>query len=148
LKGLYSFSLLIYFFFSYKFRFIGIVYPLRSKFLREKKHVVQIVLIVWIFSLICASPNLIYLRVLRTNSSSSRCLLQYSEESFSKHQQRYIIHKSIETILFYFLPLLLQIYSYTKIGQQLFHVDESLQTSFRTVEKVTFHRTQVCLKFL
>ncbi|CAF0846650.1 unnamed protein product [Adineta steineri] len=125
-------------------RFIGIVYPLRSKLLREKKHVILITLIVWIFSLICASPNIIYLRVLTNLSPASRrsCLLVYSEESFLNNQRIYIIHKLIESILFYFLPLLLQIYCYTRIARQLFYVDETLQTSFHAVAKSSSQRTQ------
>lgn len=125
-------------------RFIGIVYPLRSKFLRERKHFIYITILVWLFSMLCASPNLIYLRVL-TNPISSRrlCQLIYTLESLEKNRQRYVIHKIIESILFYFLPLLLQIYCYSRISQRLFHVDESLQTSFHTVGKLSIQRTKV-----
>lgn len=106
-------------------RFIGIVYPLRSKFLREKKHVTQITLFVWLFSLICASPNLIYLHV-RTFSSTRRfCLLEYSED-FNEHRRIYIIYKSIESTIFYFIPLIIQLYSYIRIALQLFHIDQRL----------------------
>jgi len=130
--------------FVFEFRFIGIVYPLRSKFLREKKHVILITISVWIFSFLCASPNLIYLHVLTDPSISRRsCLLKYSEENSIKNQQGYIIHKSLESIIFYFLPLLLQIYCYIRIARRLFNVDETLQPSFRTIGKLTFQRTQV-----
>ncbi|CAF1608705.1 unnamed protein product [Rotaria sp. Silwood1] len=123
-------------------RFIGIVYPLRSKFLREKKHIVLTTIIVWIFSLICASPNLIYLRVSINPLSFRRsCGLQYSKEFFL-NQRSYIIHKSFESIIFYFLPLLLQFYCYVRIARQLFNVDETLQTSYYTIGKATIHRTQ------
>ncbi len=132
-----------------KLRFIGIVYPLRSKFLREKKHVILITMIVWIFSLLCASPNLIYLRVMTNDLTLRRsCLLIYSEESFLKNQHVYIIHKTMESIIFYFLPLLLQIYCYSRIARRLFNVDETLQTSFRTVGKLSIQRTQVFHKSL
>ncbi|CAF2785878.1 unnamed protein product [Rotaria sp. Silwood2] len=123
-------------------RFIGIVYPLRSKLLREKKHIVLTTIIVWIFSFICASPNLIYLRILINPQSSSRlCGLQYSKEDFL-NQRGYIIHKSFESIIFYFVPLVLQIYCYIRIARQLFNVDETLQTSYCTIGKSTTHRTQ------
>jgi hypothetical protein len=107
---------------------------------------VFITIIVWGFSLTCASPNLIYLRVLTSPSLSRRsCVLQYSDQSFLRNHHGYIIHKSIESIIFYFLPLLLQIYCYTRIARQLFNIDETLQTSYRTTEKSTPQRTQVCL---
>lgn len=123
-------------------RFIGIVYPLRSKFLREKKHVTQINLFVLIFSLICASPNLIYLRV-DTFPPSRRCLLQYSNISREENRRYYIIHKSIESTIFYFIPLLIQLYSYIRIANQLSHVDETLHTSFTLIKKTNNQRTQV-----
>jgi hypothetical protein len=123
-------------------RFIGIVYPLRLKFLREKKHVAQITFFVWMFSLICASPNLIYLHVVSNPPTRRSCCLQYSLDP-SDHQRGYIIHKSIESTIFYFIPLLLQIYCYTRISKQLFHVDHTLQTSFSLNKKPNIHRTQV-----
>jgi hypothetical protein len=52
-----------------------------------------------------------------------------------------MIHKLLESVIFYFLPLLLQIYCYTRISHRLFYVDETLQTSFHTVGKLTFQRT-------
>ncbi|CAF1233410.1 unnamed protein product [Rotaria sordida] len=123
-------------------RFIGIVYPLRSKLLREKKHIILTTIIVWIFSLICASPNLIYLRVLIYPDLSRRlCILEYSKEIF-ENQRAYIIHKSFESIIFYFIPLLLQIYCYIRIARRLFYVDERLQTSYYTIGKYTNHRTK------
>ena len=106
-------------------RFIGIVYPLRSKFLREKKHVTQITLFVWLFSLICASPNLIYLHVRTFSSTGQFCLLQYSKD-FNEHRRIYIIYKSIESTIFYFIPLIIQLYSYIRIALQLFHIDQRL----------------------
>lgn len=109
-------------------RFIGIVYPLRSKFLREKKHVTQITLFVWLFSLICASPNWIYLHVRIFSSTRRVCLLQYSED-FNEHRRIYIIYKSIESTIFYFIPLIIQLYSYIRIALQLVHIDHRLLTS-------------------
>jgi hypothetical protein len=126
-------------------RFIGIVYPLRSKFLREKKHVTQITLFVWIFSLICASPNLIYLRVITFPSSRRSCLLQYSKRSFEENQRGYIIHKSIESTIFYFIPLFIQLYCYIRIAYQLFHVDQALHTSYLLTNRSNNQRTQVFL---
>jgi neuromedin U receptor 1 len=124
-------------------RFIGIVYPLRSKFLREKKHVNRITLFVWIFSLICASPNLFYLSVITISPSRRSCLLRYSNRNFEQNQRGYIIHKSIESTIFYFIPLLLQLYSYTRIAMQLSHIDDSLKTSFSSNKKQTIRQTQV-----
>ena len=134
---------------TFSFRFIGIVYPLRSKLFRERKHVILITIIVWLFSSVCASPNLIYLRILIYPLSFRRaCVLQYSEENSFKNRRGYIIHKAFESIIFYFLPLLLQIYCYGRIARQLFNVDETLQSSFRTVGKSTIHRMQVFFFFL
>ncbi|CAF3291526.1 unnamed protein product [Rotaria socialis] len=124
-------------------RFIGIVYPLRSKFLREEKHVLIITIFVWLFSLLCASPNLIYLHVsIYAESSRRSCRLQYNAENISKDKHTYIIHKSFESIVFYFFPLLLQIYCYIRIARQLFNIDETLQTSYCAISKSTNHRTK------
>ena len=111
------------------FRFVGIVHPLRSKFLRDNKHVAQLTLAVWIFSLLCASPNLLYLRVLRISPTRRSCLLHYSSSSVRDHRRAYIIHKSLESTIFYFLPLLLQIYCYTRIARKLYRIDETLSMS-------------------
>jgi hypothetical protein len=126
-------------------RFIGIVYPLRSKFLREKKHLTRITFFIWIFSLICVSPNLIYLRVIKYSPSRRSCLLQYSKNNFFENQRSYIIHKSIESTIFYFIPLLIQLYSYIKISKKLFHVDHTLENSFNLTKKLNNQRTQVFL---
>ncbi|CAF1013495.1 unnamed protein product [Adineta steineri] len=123
-------------------RFIGIVYPLRSKFLREEKHVAQITFFVWFFSLLCASPNLIYLRIVSRSPSHRSCSLEYSQKNLHLNQRGYIIHKSIESTIFYFIPLLLQIYCYTRIATQLFHVDDTLQTSFNLNQLRNNQRTQ------
>ncbi|CAF1360934.1 unnamed protein product, partial [Didymodactylos carnosus] len=116
-------------------RFIGIVYPLRSKFLRERKHVAFIMIGVWLFSLCCCAPNLIYLTVIHhPNSTRSSCALQFTTtNSTSSNCTPYIIYKSLESCFFYFIPLLLQLYCYTKIAKRLFNVDEHLQVSFRLV---------------
>lgn len=96
------------------------------------------------FSLLCASPNIVYLRVYINPVSSNRvCLLQYSQESYLKHQRGYVIHKSLESIIFYFIPLILQIYCYIRIAQQLFYVDETLQTSFNTLGNTANQRPKV-----
>ncbi|CAF3885570.1 unnamed protein product [Rotaria magnacalcarata] len=104
-------------------RFIGIVYPLRSKFLREKIYFTQITFFVWCFSLLCTSPNHIYLRVISISSSRCSCLLQYSRTNQSENQMKYIIHKSTESTIFYFIPLLLQLFCYIRIARQLSIVD-------------------------
>lgn len=120
-------------------RFIGIVYPLRAKFLEEKKHVLFITLFVWLFSLICTSPNLIYLQIVEDRLHSRRvCTLIYSKDDYQLNRTRYILHKSIESLIFYFLPLLLQMYSYIRIAQRLFNVDKALQPSFSLMNKNQF----------
>lgn len=111
-------------------RFIGIIYPLHSKFIREKNYFTPITLFVWVFSLLFASPNFIYLHVTVTSASDHSCLLQYSKNNREKHQFSYIIHKSIESTIFYFIPLLLQLYCYIRIATQLSKVDNTLQNSF------------------
>ncbi|CAF0731839.1 unnamed protein product [Didymodactylos carnosus] len=122
-------------------RFIGIVYPLRSKFLREKKHVAFIMIGVWLFSFCCCAPNLIYLDIIHyPNSTRSSCSLQFTTTNItynitttnitSSSHIPYIIYKSIESCIFYFIPLLLQLYCYTKIARRLFNVDEHLQGNF------------------
>jgi hypothetical protein len=85
--------------------------------------------------MICAAPNLFYLNVVHISERRRSCLLRYSDRSHAEHQRRYIIHKSMETIIFYFVPLVLQIGSYTKIAQQLCSIDESLQVSFALVKR-------------
>ncbi|CAF3756996.1 unnamed protein product [Rotaria sp. Silwood1] len=123
-------------------RFIGIVYPLRSKFLNEKKHVTRITFFVWFFSLICVSPNLIYLHVISISSSRRSCLLQYEKENILKNKINYIIHKSIESTIFYFIPLLLQLYCYIRIAKKLSNVDHTLHHSFNLNKKQNIHRKQ------
>lgn len=124
-------------------RFIGIVYPLRSKFLFERKHLAYITIFVWIFSFLCTIPNLIYLHVTSISSLVRCCRLQYSRESLIENQIKFIIHKSIESTIFYFIPLLLQLYCYARIATQLSRVDLTLHTSFRYIKKSQIHRTQV-----
>ncbi|CAF4625546.1 unnamed protein product, partial [Rotaria sp. Silwood2] len=123
-------------------RFIGIVYPLRSKFLREKKHLAQITFFVWFFSLLCVSPNFIYLRVISISSSRRSCLLQYSKDNILQNQIKFIIYKSIESTIFYFIPLLLQLYCYIRIATKLSNVDHTLHNSFHLTKKQYIHRTQ------
>ena len=123
-------------------RFIGIVYPLRSRFLREEKHVREITLFVWLFSLICASPNFVYLHVRLISSTRRVCLLEYSED-LNEHQRIYIIYKSIESTIFYFIPLLIQLYCYIRIASQLFHIDQRLYHSTNLRNKSGIQRDEI-----
>lgn len=125
-------------------RFIGIVYPLRSKFLREEKHVAQITLFVWLFSFACASPNLFYLRIISPSPAHRFCSLLYSKTDPLAHQRGYIIHKSLESTIFYFLPLILQLYCYTRIAAQLFKGDQTLHAALPLSQVAQYPRTQVC----
>ncbi|CAF1239769.1 unnamed protein product [Adineta ricciae] len=122
-------------------RFIGIVYPLRSKFLGEKKRLRYVTFLVWLFSFVCASPNLIYLRVISYSSTHRSCSLLYSR-NFLNNQRYYIIHKALESTIFYFIPLFLQLYCYSRIATKLFHVDQTLQSSLPLNTIPNYQRTQ------
>ena len=111
-------------------RFIGIVYPLRSKYFFEKIHIGQIILFVWIFSFIFSLPNLFYLRIIKFDLTKQFCLLEYSKENIKLNKRGYRIHKSIESTIFYFIPLLIQIYAYFTISKKLFYVDKTLGKQF------------------
>ena len=124
-------------------RFIGIVYPFRSKFLREKKHIKRIMSFVCLFSVFCASPNFIYLHVISISSRRRSCLLQYSSRNSSDNQVKYIIHKSMESTIFYFLPLLLQVFCYVRIARRLSNIDQRLYKSFYVSKENNNQTTKV-----
>ncbi|CAF1414707.1 unnamed protein product [Adineta ricciae] len=121
-------------------RFFGIVHPLRSKFLGERKHLRYVTFFVWIFSFICVSPNFIYLRVISHSSTHRSCSLLYSQ-NVPDNQRYYIIHKSLESMIFYFIPLFLQLYCYCRIATKLFYVDQTLQSSLPLNQISNYHRT-------
>ena len=122
-------------------RFIGIVYPFRGKYLREKKHLFIITMIIGFISLICSLPNFFFLKLIENKEKNLRlCLLEYSSKNFQENFRFYLLHKTIESILFYFFPLILQIYSFIRIAKQLSHIDQTLQT--------TFHQIQVSFSLL
>lgn len=125
-------------------RFIGIVYPFRRKIFFEKKHFLFITIFIWIFSLICSSPNLIFLKLIENSEQRIRlCLLQYSSTNPETNFHFYLLHKTIESILFYFLPLILQLYCYVRIVRQLSHIDHSLQTTFQQHQVILIHCSHV-----
>lgn len=119
------------------FRFVGIVYPLRSKFLNKNKRLTSIILFIWTFSLLCSLQNLFFLKLVPVSPGIRFCSLEYSSADERLNRLIYIVYKSLETTFFYVVPLILQLICYSIIGRRLCRVDKSLVEN-RQVERETF----------
>ncbi|WAQ99783.1 NPR15-like protein [Mya arenaria] len=103
-------------------RYIAIVFPIKAHIMCTRRRTAVVVVIIWITSVILALPTLLFNVVIGFGETQGPvsikfCVLVFPNDHFKK---MYIAFKYTESILFYFIPLVVQIVCYIIIGKHLF----------------------------
>ncbi|XP_074651139.1 neuropeptide receptor 15-like [Tubulanus polymorphus] len=102
-------------------RYIAIVHPIKAHIMCSKKRILAVIACIWPLAIICCLPNGLYL-VTTQHQEYVYCLLVFPGHEITSM----MIYKYSESILFYVIPLVVQITLYSIIGFQLFAGTEKL----------------------
>ena len=105
---------------SFHYRYFAIVYPLESKIQQSKSRTIKILVAVWIFPLLGASPNLFFQsRVLESTLSSNYGTISrlHCADTFSPEFRKFYF--TFLFVFFYFIPLTFIAWTCCRITQCL-----------------------------
>lgn len=114
-------------FFSFSFRFVAIVFPIKAQILCNRWKNIVVVSLIWFVGLMYALPTAFYNQVVLVNplQNFSLCLTSFPS-MLGQH-----FYKFSEFALFYFIPVCIQIVLYAIIGQRLYVSTSELHTKFQ-----------------
>lgn len=109
------------------FRYIAIVFPLKAHILCTRRHTTITMIIVWTIAVAFGLPTTIFVTVVPIgfNASVGFCQLVFP----ATEPSMYFTFKYVEAVVFYFLPLLIQLVCYIIIGKHLFLSVEALHSN-------------------
>ncbi|KAH9525386.1 hypothetical protein Btru_001290 [Bulinus truncatus] len=86
-----------------------------------KRRIVLVMVLIWLFSGLCATPTAVFNRVLQLSSTPPQnfCVIFFHSDR-SQHDVYNMIFKYTESVVFYFGPLSIQVVCYAVIGKRLF----------------------------
>lgn len=102
------------------FRFIAIVFPIKAHIVCTRRRTLYAIIMIWLLSGVFSTPTMLFNTVTSFNGSNSNmefCVLIFPS---NPRVNMFLLFKYTETMLFYFLPLLVQIVCYVIIGKNLF----------------------------
>uniref|UniRef100_A0A2C9JXQ3 G-protein coupled receptors family 1 profile domain-containing protein n=1 Tax=Biomphalaria glabrata TaxID=6526 RepID=A0A2C9JXQ3_BIOGL len=107
-------------------RFCGILFPFKVYDVFIKRNLLPIVTLIWFISGLCGLPVLLFNTVIPTLNGYDTCQIVFP----GTHSNRtFFIYKCLESILFYFLPLMTQVTMYSMISRRLFSSSKKLWDS-------------------
>ncbi|XP_013775509.1 neuropeptide receptor 15-like [Limulus polyphemus] len=104
-------------------RYIAIIHPIKAHIYCCRRRILVAIGCIWPLAMVCASPNLFLHKLQMIEPGFTPCLMLFPRPLFL------LLFKYSEFVMFYLLPLLVQIILYIKIGKQLFG-----EASFRAIE--------------
>ncbi|XP_059163227.1 neuropeptide receptor 15-like [Physella acuta] len=117
-------------------RFIGIVFPLKVYELCTRKKMIGVIFVIWPVSFSCGLPVVIYNEMVPSLPGIHLCQITLPGED---RLRMHMIYRYLESALFYFLPLAIQIVLYSIISKRLFASNHELST--RLQMRSTANRT-------
>lgn len=107
--------------FSFCFRYIAIIHPIKAHILCNRRRIVGVLGCLWPFAWISGLPTLFFNTVRQvspgmTNSGLKFCMILFPDNPGLYH----IVFKFIEAIIYYFVPLTIQLTLYFFISRHLF----------------------------
>ena len=103
---------------SFSSRYIAIIHPIKAHIFCNKRRLVFVLGCIWPASWIAGLPTLLF-NVVKQGQPDIRqlyCMIQFPGD----HGAAYVIFKYTESMLFYFLPVVLQVTLYSIIAKHLF----------------------------
>ena len=101
------------------FRYIAIVFPIKAHLLCTRRRTLFVIIAVWILALGFGMPTFLFNSLTAFNETGLNfkfCVLLFPGD----HYKYFAAFKYTESVLFYFLPLCIQIVCYVIIGKHLF----------------------------
>lgn len=104
-------------------RYVSIIHPTRSCRAHRRQRLWTLFVMIWLLALLIASPNLYLLRLHLLDRRSSSYVCGLSDHWI--HSRWIIVYKYAESIVFFFLPAVIQVSVFTQI-----HCSSIDRTSF------------------
>lgn len=120
-----------FFFNLIPFRFIAIIQPIKAHILCGRKKVMVAIGILWPIALLCGLPTVLFNREMMLKPGKLYCLtILPGDRQLS--MKRYKAFKVTENIIFYIVPVVVQIVLYTVVAKRLFAGIEELHAQNQT----------------
>ncbi|KAK3602273.1 hypothetical protein CHS0354_022014 [Potamilus streckersoni] len=104
--------------FDVQHRYIAIIHPIKAHIFCNKRRLVVVLGCIWPVSWLAGLPTLLFNQVRQGHPILT---LRYCMIIFpGKHDLYFLVFKYMETLLFYFIPLVLQMFLYSFITKHLF----------------------------
>ncbi|BFY97020.1 hypothetical protein BsWGS_00060 [Bradybaena similaris] len=116
-------------------RFIGIVFPLKVNELCTRKKIIIAIIIIWAASILCGLPVVIFNRTVPTVPGVEHCQTMFPGNDTA---HLYLLYKYSESVLFYYLPMVIQLILYSIIAKRLYASNDELSNQFKM--RSTCHR--------
>jgi thyrotropin-releasing hormone receptor len=101
------------------FRFIAIVFPIKAHIVCTRRRTLYVIVMVWLLAIVLSVPTMLFNIVTSFNNTETDiqfCVLVFPAD----HMRMFLAFKYTEAMLFYFVPLVVQIVCYVIIGKHLF----------------------------
>ncbi|KAL4227890.1 hypothetical protein ACF0H5_013330 [Mactra antiquata] len=125
-------------------RFIAIVYPLKAHILCGRKKIFLTVLVIWLVSIVFGLPTLIYNQLVypQPEVPYKHCIIEFPEKKLGH------VFDFIQFVMFYLIPVIVQVTLYAVIGSKLYASTEDLNTRFqmRSDKRVKHNKTTETMK--
>ncbi|XP_063435497.1 neuropeptide receptor 15-like [Mytilus edulis] len=110
-------------------RYIAIVFPLKAHILCTRRHTMVTMVSVWFVAVGFGIPTTIFVTVVPVGINASLCFCRLVFPEAEPNKDMFFTFKYMESVIFYFLPLLIQLLCYVIIGKHLFLSVEALQSN-------------------
>ncbi|XP_076443228.1 neuropeptide receptor 15-like [Babylonia areolata] len=111
-------------------RFIAIVFPIKAHVVCTRRKVFYVISAIWPASILCGLPTILFNRVATIPvfpGVRQQCIIVFPDP----HLRHFLIFKLLESALFYFVPLIVQVILYTVVIKRLFSSMDELHTRFQ-----------------
>lgn len=111
-------------------RFIAIVFPIKAHVVCTRRKVMYIIAVIWPVSVLCGLPTAIFNQLATFPSQplgKQHCVIFFPDP----HLHYFQVFKLLESALFYFVPLIVQVALYAVVAQRLYASMEELHTRFQ-----------------
>nr|KAG5690705.1 hypothetical protein BaRGS_005068 [Batillaria attramentaria] len=98
-------------------RYIAIIHPLRPRL--TGRIVLSIIVVIWVFSVVLAMPNLIVAKTYAFPNGRSICYLHWPDMQDTLDSKQDLIYSTVLMVLNYFLPMVTLACTYVRISWEL-----------------------------
>ena len=113
------------------FRYIAIIHPIKAHILCNRRRIVVVLGCIWPCAWVAGLPTLFFNEVRQGHPTHPESTIQYCMIRFPDDPDFYFsLFKGIESVLFYFLPLAIQLTLYAFVSKHLFIGSDRLHRTY------------------